>query len=76
MALPTEQGVVDKILDAVVDLLTEKLQTDIEENDASRLATIKVGPRQDDPDSVVVLVHENDPDNPAEWPHYPIRWLI
>jgi len=72
--LPIEQGVVDKILDAIQSLLTTKLQTDVDEDDASRLALIKVGPRQDDPDSVVVLIHENDPDNPKQWPHRPVRY--
>lgn len=74
VTLPSEQGVVDKILDAVQALLTLKLQTEIDTTDASRLVTIKVGPRQDGPESVVVLIHENDPEVPREWPHYPIRY--
>ena len=72
-ALPTEQGIADKILNAIVDLLTEKLKTDIDADDASRLVTIKVGPRQDDPDSVVILLDENDPDDPSAWSHGPMR---
>jgi len=72
--MPTEQGVCDLIMDAVVDLLTLKLQTEIDADDASRMTTIKVGPRQDDPSAVVVLIHENDPENAREWPHYPMRY--
>lgn len=72
--LPVEQGIVDKILDAIQVLLTTKLHDEVDPGDASRLATIKVGPRQDDPSSVVILIHENDPDNAKEWPHYPVRY--
>jgi hypothetical protein len=72
--LPSQQGITDKILDALLALLTEKLQTDISEDDASRLTEIKVGPLQDSPSAVVVLLHENDPDNPQDWPHCPIRY--
>lgn len=74
VALPTTQGIVDKILDALVDLLALKLQTEISATDASRLTTIKVGPMQDDPTNIMVLVHENDPDNPVAWPHAPMRF--
>jgi len=74
VTLPTTQGIVDKVLDALVDYLTLKLQTEIGETDASRLTTIKVGPLQDSPTRVNVLVHENDPDNPNQWPHAPIRY--
>lgn len=74
MELPSQQGIADKILDALLALLTEKLQTDISEDDASRLTTIKVGPLQDSPTSVIVLLHENDPENPRDWPHCPIRY--
>jgi len=73
-ALPAEQGIIDKILDALVALLTLKLQTDISATDASRLQTIKVGPRQDDPAAVVVLLHENDPSEAMLWPHFPLRY--
>ena len=72
--LPIEQGIVDIALDALVDLLTEKLQTEIPEEDASRLTTIKVGPNQDDPTSVMVLLWENDPLSPSDWPHRPLRY--
>lgn len=74
VSLPFEQGLEDKILDSVVDLLTKKLQTEVHEDDASRLALIKVGPRQDDPDSVVILVHPNDPNEGSKWPHIPLRY--
>jgi len=72
--LPVEQGVVDIIMDAMVDLFTLKLQTEIDKNDASRLTEIKVGPLQDDPTGIVVLIHENDPEDPRQWPHYPLRY--
>jgi hypothetical protein len=72
--IPTEEGITDKVLDALLDFLTEKLQTDVPADDASRATTLKVGPRQDDPTAVVVLIHENHPDDPDEWPHRPIPY--
>jgi hypothetical protein len=72
--LPPEQGVVDMIQDAILDLLTRKLQHEVDENDASRLTTIKIGPRQDDPTAVVVLIHEQDYQDPSQWPHRPLRF--
>ena len=74
VSLPYEQGIADMIMDAMVGLLTLKLKTEIPLTDASRLVVIKTGPRQDDPDGVVVLVHENDPDSPKQWPHRPVRY--
>jgi len=74
VTLPTEQGIADIIMDNVVALLTEKLQTDIDETDASRLRLIKVGPKQDDPEGVDIMIHENNPDSPGSWPHRPVRY--
>jgi len=70
--LPIELGVTDLIITAIVDLLTTRLQYEIDENDASRAALVKTGPRQANPESVAVMVHENDPDDPAAWPHKPL----
>lgn len=72
--LPPELGIIDKIQDALIDLLTRKLQTEVDENDASRLTTIKAGPRQDDPTPVVVLIHEEDYQSPGEWAHRQLRY--
>ena len=74
VVLPEERGIVDLIMNAVVALLTLKLQTEISETDASRLSLIKVGARQDDPVGVDVLIHENDPMTPSQWPHKPVRF--
>jgi len=72
--MPTEEGVVDKILSALVSLAETKLRDDIDSDDISRAVMIKVGPRQDDPEPVVVLFHENDPYNPDQWTHFPVRY--
>jgi len=72
--VPIDVGVTDKILNAMQDLLTLKCQTEVGINDASRIGTIKVGLLQDQPTGVVVLLHENDPDDPKQWPHRPLRW--
>ena len=74
--LPLELGVVDLIQDALVDLLENKLTHEIPIDDASRAETIKVGPRQDDPTPIVVLIHEQDPDSPNDWPHRPVKYRV
>jgi len=73
-AMPSEEGVVDKILSALVSLAETKLRDDIDSDDISRAVMIKVGPRQDDPEPVVVLFHENDPYSPDQWTHFPVRY--
>ena len=72
--LPTDTGVEDLISAALVSLLTQKLRTDIPADDASRADLIVPGLLQDEPEGVVVLVHENDPDNPDEWLHFPVKY--
>jgi len=72
--LPTQDGANHLILDALTDLLTLKLQTEISQNDVSRAAEIKVGPLQATPESVAVLIHENDPFNAAGWPNRPMKF--
>jgi hypothetical protein len=72
--LPAEEGVVDAALDAMTALLTKELQTDIPAGDVSRMTTILVGYRQEKPTGVHVMVYENDPMNPQQWPHRPIRF--
>jgi len=74
VTMPTEEGIADIIMDDVVALLTEKLQADISEDDASYLRLIKVGPKQDDPQGVDIMIHENDPNSPSSWPHRPVRY--
>ena len=70
-ALPSELGICDRVLDALCDLITDKMQTQYPATEATRVASIKVGPQQDDPRSVLILLHENDPENPSAWPHRP-----
>lgn len=72
--LPTEYGAADLILDAMVDLLTLKCQTEVDTGDVSRAVTIKAGPRQAAPESVSILIHENDPDAPSSFPNRPMRY--
>ncbi len=69
--IPLETSIVDEIVTAIGNLLTEKLITDVSEYDVTRAVVIKAGPRQDDPESITVLIHENDPDNPSQWAHSP-----
>jgi hypothetical protein len=71
VALPQEEGVIDKTLDALVDLVTLRLKTEVHEDDASRLVWVGVGFKQDDPEGVDIALHENDPDTPSGWPHRP-----
>jgi hypothetical protein len=74
MYLPDQDGVVDLLLTAMETLLVTKLTTEIDTGDVSRAVTIKVGPMQASPDGVFVLLHENDPDDPAQWPHRPVKY--
>lgn len=73
-SLPTDTGVEDLIMDAIKDLLTSACQTSIDTGDVSRVEMIKVGPRQDAPESVSIMIYENDPDRPSDWPHRPISF--
>jgi hypothetical protein len=72
--LPIETGVVDLALSAMVSHLTQALIDDIDPEDVSRAVVVKAGPRQSDPESVTVMLHENDLDNPAQWPHQPLKF--
>lgn len=72
--MPTELGTEDLILDAIVDLLTSKCQTAVDTGDVTRAVTIKAGPRQAAPESVSILIHENDPDSPSAYPDRPLRY--
>ena len=75
-ALPQEEGVIDKILNALVDLVTLRLKTEIHESDASRLVWVGVGFKQDDPLGVDVAVQETDPDSPSSGPHRPESYRV
>jgi len=72
--IPPELGTGDLILDAIVALLTAKCQTEVDTGDVTRAVTIKAGPQQAAPDSISILLHENDPDNPTNWPDRPLRY--
>lgn len=70
----TYTGVEDLISAAMLTLLMQKLRTEVPVDDASRAQVLKGGLLQDDPMGVVVLVHENDPDEPDSWKHFPVRY--
>jgi len=72
--LPAEFGCEDLILTALHELLTEKCQTELETGDVTRAGLVKVGPAQATPEGVSLLIHENDPDEPARWPHRPMKY--
>jgi hypothetical protein len=72
--LPVEKGCEALVLDALVDLLTAKCQTEIDTGDVSRAQIVKAGPRQAAPEAVSILIHENDPDGPTRWPHRPMPY--
>jgi hypothetical protein len=69
--IPDQTSIVDVIVSAIKDLLTVKLIDEVHEYDATRAVLIKAGPRQDDPESVTIMIHENHPDSPDQWPHAP-----
>jgi hypothetical protein len=71
--LPTERGIEDLIVTAIVELLTCKLTTEVDTGDVSRAVVTKTGPLQATPNGVTVLVHENDPNDAQKWPHRPVR---
>jgi len=66
-----ERGVVELILEAMVELLTTELNTEIGTGDPAYVEVIKAGPRQAAPEAITVTIHENDPDVPKDWPHVP-----
>ena len=72
--LPVECGIAYMILDSMAALFTKVCTTAIPITDASRATTIQIGPLQDDPTSVMLLLYENDPENPASWSHKPVRY--
>lgn len=76
VALPHEEGIIDKIFNALVDLTTLRLKTEVHEDDASRLVWVGVGFKQDDPEGVDIELHENDPDSPSSWPHRPESYRV
>jgi hypothetical protein len=76
MAMPTDTGIVDAILSAILDVLEEGLQTNVATGDFSRASIVQVGPRQVGPEGVNVLIHENDPDGEARFRHSLIPWKI
>lgn len=72
--LPAEYGAEDLILTALHSLLTEKCQAELETGDVTRASLVKVGPAQASPEGVSILLHENDPDDAAGWPHRPMKF--
>ncbi len=70
--LTPHTGIEDEIISLLVDLLTRKLRVEIDPSDVTRAEVIIAGPLQDDPSAVNVMIHENDPLDPADWPHFPI----
>jgi hypothetical protein len=76
MAMPTETGIADKVLSALLNVLTAGLQTNVATSDFSRASIVQVGPRQVGPEGVNVLIHENDPDGDAKFRHSLIPWKI
>jgi hypothetical protein len=71
--LPVQHSITDRALDALHDLMTQKLYTEVDEYDVTRATTVKVGYRQAAPTGVNVLIFENDEDNPEKWPHRPVK---
>ena len=71
--VPAKYGVVDLMLDAMVSLLTDKCIDEIPTGDVSRAQIIKAGYRQESPDSVSIMIYENDPDDPKQNKHRPKR---
>jgi hypothetical protein len=76
MAMPIDTGIADKILSAMLVVLTAGLKTNIATGDFSRASIVQVGPRQVAPEGVNVLIHENDPDEDARFRHQLIPWKI
>jgi hypothetical protein len=76
MAMPTDKGIIDEILSAMLDVLLAGLQTNVATGDFSRASIIQVGPRQVGPEGVDVMIHENDPDGDARFRHSLIPWKI
>jgi hypothetical protein len=72
--LPTDYGSRDLILDALTDLLTAKCKTEVDTGDVSRAVTVKAGPNEATPESVMILIHENDPMDPQSWVNQPLRY--
>jgi len=71
--IPARYGVEDLIIDAIVNLLTDKCKTEIATGDISRAEIVKAGYRQEAPGSVNIMVYENDPDQPKDNKHRPMR---
>lgn len=71
--IPAEYGSEDLALDALVALLTERCGTEVATGDMSRAQIVKAGYRQESPASVSILIYENDPDDPKQHTHRPLR---
>ena len=56
----------------MVELLTEKCQTDVYTGDVGYAEIVKSGPRQESPAGISLLLHENDPNTPSAWSHRPM----
>lgn len=71
--IPAKYGIEDLALDAMVKLLTDRCQLEVATGDMSRAQIVKAGYRQESPDSVSIMVYENDPDDPKENRHRAVR---
>jgi hypothetical protein len=59
-------GIHDAILQHLQEALEAALITDVAEDDLARANKVQIGPLQDDPERILVTVHENDPDRIAK----------
>lgn len=63
------------IMDAIYDLLWYFMHDQTPESDPARLTSFKVGPQQEKPYSVTMMIYESDLVSPEGWAHTPDRLL-
>ena len=71
--LPAQYGSEDLAIDALVNLLTDKCQYEVATGDLTRAVTVKAGYLQANPGAVNIMIYENDPDDPKQNTHRPMR---
>ena len=72
--LTPHTGLEDAIITQLLALLERCLRDEIDADDVTRAGVIQAGPLQDDPEAINVMLHENDPLDPAGWAHFPIPY--
>jgi len=72
--IPAKYGCEDLAIDAIVSLLYDKCALEVATGDVSRAQVVKAGYLQQDPASVNIMLYENDPDDPKQHMHRPVRY--